>query len=104
MLKHIILSAVLATGAVASTAAWADDIKTITRPDGTSVKIIHRGGVYGDGYYNPDHTWVKVTTDAAGGKTIDRSDGSHTTVSPSGNTRSTTTPDGTTVTTQHTDN
>lgn len=76
--------ACLALSAAALTAApaFAESQTTIVRPDGSKVVIIHRGGEFGDGFYDANHNWVRV--DANGKVIVEHPNGSETVTQPDG--------------------
>ena len=84
MKRHMLACLALSTAALAAAPAWAQtqSTTTIERPDGSKVVIIHRGGEYGDGYYDASHSWVRVDRN---GKVIEEHpNGSQTVTSPDG--------------------
>ena len=77
MKPHMLVCLALSTAALAAAPALAQDTtRTIVRPDGTRVVIIHRGGDLGDGFYDASHNWVRV--DAQGNVIVDHPNGSQT--------------------------
>jgi hypothetical protein len=109
MKPHILVCLALSTAAlaVAPAKAQTQTTQTIIRPDGSKVVIIHRGGTFGDGFYDENHNWVRV--DASGKVIVDHPNGSQTVTEPdgtrvhtnaSGSTTVQTNPDGSKVITQ----
>ena len=83
MKPHTLLCLALSTAALAAAPAWAQETtQTIVRPDGTRVVIIHRGGDFGDGFYDANHNWVRV--DANGNVIVDHPNGSQTVTEANG--------------------
>ena len=88
MKPHLLVCLALSTAALAAAPAIAQDIttttttRTITRPDGTKVVIIHRGGDFGDGFYDAGHNWVRV--DAQGNLVVEHPNGSQTVTTADG--------------------
>lgn len=86
MKPHLLVCLALSTAALAAAPAMAQDIttttRTIVRPDGTKVVIIHRGGDFGDGFYDANHNWVRV--DAQGNVIVDHPNGSQTVTEANG--------------------
>ena len=84
MKPHMLACLALSTAALAAApASWAQQTtQTIIRPDGTKVVIIHRGGEFGDGYYDASHNWVRV--DAQGNVIVDHPNGSQTVTEANG--------------------
>lgn len=88
MKPKMLLCMALSTAALAAAPAMAQDTvtttttRTITRPDGTKVVIIHRGGDFGDGFYDANHNWVRV--DAQGNVIVDHPNGSQTVTTADG--------------------
>lgn len=110
MKTRILLCLALSASALAAAPAFADSQQTIIRPDGTKVVIIHRGGDFGDGFYDANHNWVRV--DANGKVIVEHPNGSETVTQPDGTRIHTnaagdrtvqTNPDGSKVITQHAD-
>jgi hypothetical protein len=113
MNKRILLclaltSGLLSAGALTAAPAMADEQRTIIRPDGSKVVIIHRGGEYGDGYYSAAHDWVRVDRDgnvitdhANGSTTVVEPNGTRTHTNATGDTTVQTNPDGSKVITKH---
>ncbi|HEY4028964.1 MAG TPA: hypothetical protein VGM25_01355 [Caulobacteraceae bacterium] len=85
MKPHMLVCLALSTAALAAAPAFAQaqtQTTTIVRQDGSKVTIIHRGGEYGDGYYDAAHDWVRVDRN---GKVIEEHpNGSETVTSPDG--------------------
>jgi YD repeat-containing protein len=84
MKPHMIVCLALSTAALAAAPAWAQtqQTTTIVRPDGSKVVIIHRGGEFGDGFYDANHNWVRV--DANGKVIVEHPNGSETVTHPDG--------------------
>lgn len=84
MKPHLLVCLALSTAALAAAPAMAQDTttRTIIRPDGTKVVIIHRGGDFGDGFYDASHNWVRV--DAQGNVIVDHPNGSQTVTEANG--------------------
>lgn len=82
MKPRMLLCMALSTAALAAAPALAETQQTIIRPDGTKVVIIHRGGEFGDGYYDANHNWVRV--DAQGNVIVDHPNGSQTVTEANG--------------------
>jgi hypothetical protein len=83
MKPHMLACLALSTAALAAAPAWAQTLQTtLVRPDGSKVVIIHRGGEYGDGYYDANHNWVRV--DANGKVIVEHPNGSETVTQPDG--------------------
>ncbi len=84
MKPHMLLCLALSTAALAAAPAWAQtqQITTIVRPDGSKVTIIHRGGEFGDGFYDAGHNWVRV--DATGKVIVEHPNGSETVTNTDG--------------------
>jgi hypothetical protein len=76
MKPRILMGLALAATALTAVPALADSQQTIVRPDGTKVVIIHRGGDFGDGFYDAQHNWVRV--DAEGRVVVEHPNGSQT--------------------------
>jgi hypothetical protein len=73
----------LSTAALAAAPAMAQETtRTIIRPDGSKVVIIHRGGEFGDGFYDANHNWVRV--DAQGNLVVEHPNGSQTVTEANG--------------------
>jgi hypothetical protein len=107
MKPHMLLCLALSTAALAAAPAWADSTQTIVRPDGTKVVIIHRGGDFGDGFYDANHNWVRVDAQGNvivdhpnGSQTVTQADGTRTHTNASGDRTVQTSPDGTKVITE----
>ena len=85
MKPHMLACVALSTVALAAAPALAQaqsSTTTIVRPDGSKVVIIHRGGEFGDGFYDASHNWVRV--DANGKVIVEHPNGSETVTSPDG--------------------
>ena len=84
MKPHMLACLALSTAALAAAPAWAQSQQTTTvvRPDGSKVVIIHRGGEFGDGFYDANHNWVRV--DAQGNVIVDHPNGSQTVTEANG--------------------
>ena len=82
MKTRILLCMALSTAALAAAPALAETQTTIVRPDGSKVVIIHRGGEFGDGFYDAGHNWVRV--DASGKVIVEHANGSETVTQPDG--------------------
>jgi hypothetical protein len=83
MKPHMLVCLALSTAALAAAPAWAQSTQTtIVRPDGSKVVIIHRGGEFGDGFYDANHNWVRV--DANGKVIVEHPNGSETVTQPDG--------------------
>ena len=107
MKPQMLLCLALSTAALAAAPAWADSTQTIVRPDGTKVVIIHRGGDFGDGFYDAQHNWVRVDAQGNvivdhpnGSQTVTQADGTRTHTNASGDRTVQTSPDGTKVITE----
>ena len=107
MKPHTLLCLALSTAALAAAPAWADSTQTIVRPDGTKVVIIHRGGDFGDGFYDASHNWVRVDAQGNvivdhpnGSQTVTQADGTRTHTNAAGDRTVQTSPDGTKVITE----
>jgi len=107
MKPHMLVCLALSTAALAAAPAMAAETQTIVTPDGAKVVIIHRGGTFGDGFYDANHNWVRV--DASGKVIVEHPNGSETVTQPDGTRIHTnaagdrtvqTNPDGTRITTQ----
>ncbi len=82
MKSRILLCLALSTAALAAAPAFAETQQTIVRPDGTKVVIIHRGGEFGDGFYDAGHNWTRI--DASGKVIVEHPNGSETVTKPDG--------------------
>ena len=82
MKPHMLVCLALSTAALAAAPALAQQTTTVVRPDGSKVTIIHRGGDYGDGFFDASHNWVRV--DANGKVVEEHPNGSETVTSPDG--------------------
>ncbi len=82
MKTRILLCMALSTAALAAAPALAETQTTIVRPDGSKLVIIHRGGEFGDGFYDASHNWVRV--DASGKVIVEHPNGSETVTQPDG--------------------
>jgi len=108
MKPHTLLCLALSTAALAAAPAWAQQTtQTTIRPDGTKVVIIHRGGDFGDGFYDANHSWVRIDAQgnvivdhANGSQTVTQTDGTRVHTNASGDRTVQTNPDGTKVITQ----
>lgn len=108
MKPHILVCLALSTAALAAAPAWAQSSQTtIVRPDGSKVTIIHRGGEYGDGYYDAAKSWVRVDRNgkvieehANGSETVTSPDGTRVHTNASGDRTVRTNPDGSKVITE----
>ena len=107
MKPHLFVCLALSTAALAAAPAWADSTQTIVRPDGTKVVIIHRGGDFGDGFYDAQHNWVRVDAQGNvivdhpnGSQTVTEADGTRIHTNASGDRTVQTSPDGTKVITE----
>src|ERR1700749_5311823 len=101
-MKRTLLCMALSTVALAAAPALAETQQTIIRPDGTRVVIIHRGGDFGDGFYDASHNWVRVDAQGNvivdhpnGSQTVTQADGTRTHTNASGDRTVQTSPDGT---------
>ena len=111
MKPHLFACLALSTAALAAAPAWAQSTQTtIVRPDGSKVVIIHRGGEFGDGFYDASHNWVRVDAQGNvivdhpnGSQTITQADGTRVHTNASGDRTVQTNPDGSKVITQHDD-
>jgi hypothetical protein len=83
MKPHLLVCLALSTAALAAAPAMAQETtRTIIRPDGSRVVIIHRGGDFGDGFYDANHNWVRV--DARGNLIVEHPNGSQTVTTADG--------------------
>ena len=84
MKPHMLVCLALSTAALAAAPAWAQSQQTTTivRPDGSKRVIIHRGGEFGDGFYDAGHNWTRV--DANGKVIVEHPNGSETVTHPDG--------------------
>jgi hypothetical protein len=82
IMKRTLLCMALATAALTAAPALAETQQTIIRADGSKVVIIHRGGEFGDGFYDASHNWVRV--DANGKVIVEHPNGSETVTQPDG--------------------
>lgn len=83
MKARTLLCLALSASALATAPVMAQTTtQTIVSPDGSKVTIIHRGGDFGDGYYDAQHNWVRV--DANGKVIVEHPNGSETVTSPDG--------------------
>lgn len=84
MKPHMLVCLALSTAALAAAPAMAQDTttRTIIRPDGSKVVIIHRGGDFGDGFFDANHNWVRV--DAQGNVIVEHPNGSQTVTTAEG--------------------
>ncbi len=82
MKTRLLFCLALSASALAAAPALADSTQTIIRPDGTKVVIVHRGGEFGDGFYDAQNNWVRV--DANGAVIVDHPNGSQTVVQRDG--------------------
>lgn len=106
-MKRTLICMALATAALTAAPAFAETQQTIIRPDGTKVVIIHRGGDFGDGFYDARHNWVRVGADGKvivehpnGSETVTEADGTRTHTNASGDRTVQTNPDGSKVITE----
>jgi YD repeat-containing protein len=108
MKPHMLACLALSTAALAAAPAWAQSqTTTVVRPDGSRVTIIHRGGEYGDGYYDAAHDWVRVDRNGKvieehpnGSETVTNPDGTRVHTNAAGNRTVQTNPDGSKVITE----
>ena len=110
MKPHMLACLALWTAALAAAPAWAGSQTTIVRPDGSKVVIIHRGGEFGDGYYDANHNWVRVDANGKvivehpnGSETVTRPDGTRVHTNAAGDRTVQTNPDGTRIITERGD-
>jgi hypothetical protein len=82
MKRHMLVCLALSTATLAVAPAWAASEQTIIAPDGSKVVIIHRGGEFGDGFFDASHNWVRV--DANGKVIVEHPNGSQTVTEPDG--------------------
>jgi hypothetical protein len=106
-MKRILLCMAISTVALAAAPALAETQQTIIRPDGTKVVIIHRGGDFGDGFYDTSHNWVRVGADGQvivehpnGSQTVTQTDGTRVHTNAAGDRTVQTNPDGSKVITE----
>jgi len=107
MKPHMLVCLALSTAALAAAPAWADSQTVVVRPDGSKVTVIHRGGEYGDGYYDASHSWVRVDRNgkvieehANGSETVTNPDGTRVHTNASGDRTVQTNPDGSKIITE----
>jgi hypothetical protein len=109
MKPHMLVCLALSTAALAAAPAWAqtETQRTIISPDGTKVVIIHRGGNFGDGFYDARHNWVRVGADGKvivehpnGSQTVTEANGTRVHTNAAGDRTVQTNPDGSKVITQ----
>jgi hypothetical protein len=107
MKQRILLSLALTATALTAAPAFADSQQTIISPDGTRVVIIHRGGQFGDGFYDAKHNWVRVDAEGKivvehpnGSQTVTDTDGTRTHTSADGSRTVQSNPDGSKVITE----
>jgi hypothetical protein len=110
MKPHMLACLALSTAALAAAPALTQaqtQTTTVVRPDGSKVTIIHRGGEYGDGYYDAAHSWVRVDRNgkvieehANGSETVTSPDGTRVHTNASGDRTVRTNPDGSKVITE----
>jgi hypothetical protein len=112
MKPHMLACLALSTAALAAAPALAQaqsqtQTTTVVRPDGSKVTVIHRGGEYGDGYYDAAHSWVRVDRNgkvieehANGSETVTSPDGTRVHTNASGDRTVRTNPDGSKVITE----
>jgi flagellar basal body rod protein FlgF len=111
MKTRSLLCLALCTGALAAAPAMAQTTtRTIVAPDGSTVTIVHRGGDFGDGFYDARHNWVRVDADGKvivehpnGSETVTRPDGTRIHTNAAGDRTVRTNPDGSKVITQRAD-
>ena len=111
MKPHMLACLALSTAALAAAPAFAQQTTVIQRPDGSKVTIIHRGGEYGDGYYDAAHDWVRVDRNGKvieehpnGSETVTSPDGTRVHTNASGDRSVQTNPDGTKIITERNGN
>jgi len=109
MKPHMLVCLALSTAALAAAPAMAqtETTRTVIRPDGTKVVIIHRGGEFGDGFYDASHNWVRVDAQGNvivehpnGSETVTQADGTRVHTNASGDRTVQTNPDGSKVITE----
>ncbi len=105
--RTLLCLALSATALAAAPAMAQTTVRTIVSPDGSKVTIIHRGGDFGDGYYDAQHNWIRVDADGKvivehpnGSETVTQPDGTRVHTSASGDRTVRTNPDGSKVITQ----
>jgi hypothetical protein len=113
MKRHMLVCLALSTAALAAAPALTQAqsrTTTIERADGSKVTIIHRGGEYGDGYYDAGHSWVRVDRNgkvieehANGSQTVTEPDGTRVHTNASGDRTVQTNPDGSKIITERHD-
>jgi len=108
MKSRILLCLALSASTLTAVSAMAQTTQqTIISPDGSKVVIIHRGGDFGDGFYDAQHNWVRVDANGKvivehpnGSETVTQPDGTRVHTSASGDRSVQTNPDGSKVITQ----
>jgi hypothetical protein len=111
MKTRILLCLALSASALATAPVMAQTTtRTIVAPDGSTVTIVHRGGEFGDGFYDAQHNWVRVGADGKvivehpnGSETVTTPDGTRVHTNASGSRTVQTNPDGSKVITQRAD-
>ncbi len=109
MKPQLLVCLALSTAALAAAPARSAETQTIVAPDGSRVVIIHRGGEFGDGFYDANHNWVRVDATGKvivehpnGSETVTRPDGTRVHTNAAGDRTVQTNPDGTRIITQRT--
>jgi YD repeat-containing protein len=83
MKTRTLLCLALCSSALATAPAMAQTTtRTTIAPDGSTVTVIHRGGEFGDGFYDARHNWVRVGAD--GKVIVEHPNGSETVTTPNG--------------------